>query len=74
MVWNECRESPKGGVMRKGELREKAVYGVSDVISEIASNVESIMDYINGAKGIESDSEILETVNADIENLWSSLN
>ena len=74
MVWNECRESPKGGVMLKGELREKAVYGVSDVISEIASNVESIMDYINGAKGIESDSEILETVNADIENLWSSLN
>lgn len=59
--------------MRKSELREKAVYGTDEVISEIASEVESIMDYINGAKGMEPDSEILDTVNADIENLWSAL-
>lgn len=59
--------------MRKGELREKAVYGAGDIISEIASEVESIMDYINGAKGVEPESEILDTVGADIENLWSAL-
>jgi len=57
----------------KGELKNKAAESISSIVSDIALRVESIMDYINGSKGIEPDADILETVNADIEELWSEL-
>lgn len=57
----------------KSEFKERAADSINGVISDIASRVESIMDYINGSKGKEPDADILETVNADIEELWSKL-
>ena len=57
----------------KSEFKERAADSINGVISDIASRVESIMDYINGSKGKEPDVDILETVNADIEELWSKL-
>ena len=39
----------------KSEFKDRATDSINGVISDIALRVESIMDYINGSKGIESE-------------------
>lgn len=59
--------------MLPGGLKYKIITGVENDLSDITGRVERIMEYIKGSKGKEPDREILDTVEADIEELWKEL-
>lgn len=59
--------------MLPGGLKYKIITGVENDLLEITGKVERIMEYIKGSRGKEPDREILDTVEADIEELWKEL-
>lgn len=59
--------------MLPGGLKYKIITGVENDLLEIAGKLERIAEYIKGSKGKEPDGEILDTVEADIEELWKEL-